>query len=342
MVDIAEIDASLLGQAKLSLERIQAFNPDTIVRREELGKYAFDAAVAPAKKIIALFNTLPVSYLVYFPDDQLTTIKDASNNAFNSFQSFLSFDIESAQPSVTQAQEDLVKSLNHLFQHSFNVLSPLIAFSTARAQDFSALEHEARAAVQSAQDQAASLVANLQKQREVIEEILRETRSAAAEQGVGKQAIHFKNEADSHNAQANIWLTRSIGTAIGLGLFAITSLFLHHFPGLDSTDPYRMAQIAVSKVLIFGVIAYMLALCAKNFLSHKHNEVVNRHRQNALATFTALADATSDAASSDVVLSHAAACIFAPQETGYTKQESHSSDITPALQLLPRVAQSSP
>lgn len=342
MVDISEIDASLLGQTKSCLERIQAFNPDLLVRRDELGKYAFDGAVAPAKKIIALFDTLPVSYLVYFPDHQLNTIKDAANNAFNIFQTFLNFDVESAQPSVTQAQESLTLSLNDLFQHTFNVLSPLIAFSTARAQDFSALEHEARAAVQAAQDQAATLVANLQKQREIIDGILRETRAAAAEQGVGKQAIHFKMEADDNKSEARIWLGRSIATAVGLGVFAVASLFIHEIPGLDSTDPYRMAQIAVSKVLIFGVIAYMLVLCAKNFLSHKHNEVVNRHRQNALATFTALVDATSDAASSDVVLSHAAACIFSPQETGYTKQDGHGSDMAPALQLLPRIGQSAP
>ncbi len=72
-------------------------------------------------------------------------------------------------------------------------------------------------------------------------------------------------------------------------------------------------------------------------MSHKHNEIVNRHRQNALATFTTLADATSDAASSDIVLSHAASCIFSPQETGYAKQDSVSSDKVPGLQIIPRI-----
>lgn len=341
MADISEIDTSLLGETRHSLERIQAFNPDSLVRRAELGKFAFDEAIAPAKKIIGFFETLPISYLTYFPDQQLAQIRDVANNVFSVFQSFLSFDIESAQPSVTQAQDTLVQSLNDLYQHTFNILSPLISFSTARAQDFSALERDARSAVQSAQDQAATLVKNLEGQKDTIEGILKEARAAAAEQGVSKQAIHFKTESDEHGIQAGIWLERSVKTALGLGIFAFASLFLHLVPGLDATDPYRMAQIAVSKVLIFGVIAYMLILCAKNFLSHKHNQVVNRHRQNALATFTALVEATSDVASSDIVLSHAAACIFAPQETGYAKQDGHQTDTSSPLQLLPRIVQAS-
>lgn len=39
------------------------------------------------------------------------------------------------------------------------------------------------------------------------------------------------------------------------------------------------------------------------------------------ATFTALAEATSDAASSNIVLSHAASCIFSPHDTGYIKHD---------------------
>lgn len=334
-----QIDTSLLEEAKLSLERIQSFNAESLVRRDVLGKYAFDNAVAPARRLIDLFITLPVSHLVYFPDQQLRETRDVANNAYRVFQTFLDFDVESAQPSVTHAQDTLVQSLRDIFQHTFNVLSPLIAFSTVRAQDFSAMERDARAAVQTAQDQVATLIRDLDDDKKTIDGILKEARDAAAEQGVSKQAIHFKTEADKHETQAGIWLTRSVGTAIGLGIFAVLSLFLHKVPGLDATNAYRMTQIAVSKVLIFGVIAYMLILCAKNFLSHRHNEVVNRHRQNALATFTALVEATSDAASSDIVLSHAASCIFAPQETGYAKQDGAHSDGMPSLQILPRIQQ---
>jgi hypothetical protein len=65
----------------------------------------------------------------------------------------------------------------------------------------------------------------------------------------------------------------------------------------------------------------MLILFARNFLSHEHNAIVNKHRQNALMTFTALVDAAKEDDHSDIVLLHAAQCIFSPQETGYAKQD---------------------
>lgn len=326
-------------ETELSLQRVQNFVANDIVRRDDLGMYAFNETEEPAQRLIDLANTLPVSHLAYFPNQQLEAIKRAADGIYSTFQSFISFDLASAQPSVDIARANLVTKLENQYQHSFNELAPLISFATARSQDFSELEREARVVTQSAKDQATQLVNSLNEQKAVVDGIIAEVRTAAAEQGVSKQAIHFKTEADKHETQAGIWLERSVKTAIGLGAFAILSLFLHHFPGLDSNDPYRLAQIAVSKVLIFGVIAYMLALCAKNFLSHRHNQVVNRHRQNALATFTALVEATSDAASSDIVLSHAASCIFAPQETGYAKQDGAHSDGMPSLQILPRIQQ---
>jgi hypothetical protein len=52
--------------------------------------------------------------------------------------------------------------------------------------------------------------------------------------------------------------------------------------------------------------------------------VVNRHRQNALATYVALVKAAGQEANRDVVLAKAADCIFSAQPTGFGKE--HSTD----------------
>lgn len=333
---MADKEDELLDAAKAALERVQTYDPQDLVRRDDLGKYAFTQAVEPAQNLIRLFETLPSNHLEYFPDQQLTLARDTSNTVYNIFAEFEDFDLEDAQPTVSEAQSNLLAKLEKQFQHCFNQLSPLIAFATARAQDFSALERDARAATQAAKDQAANVLDDLGNQKEAAEKILAEVRSAAAEQGVSKQAIHFKTEADQHKTDAETWLYRTVVAAVVLAVYAVASLFIHNIPG-TMPGQYGAIQLAISKVLIFGVIAYGVLLCARNFLSHKHNEIVNRHRQNALATFTALAEATSDAASSDIVLSHAAGCIFSPQETGYTKSDTTPSEGVPALQILPRV-----
>jgi hypothetical protein len=326
------------GEAGDALRRVQDFDPKSLVRQAELGsKLALREAVAPAQRVIDLFRLITPSQLNYFPEKQKNVVRDQANAFYSLLEKCQSFEIEDAQPSPTEARNELISQLESQFQPVFDALYPLISFANARSLDFSALERDARAAAQSARDVSSNVVAELEGQRKAAATILEEVRAAAAEQGVSKQAIHFKNEADSHSSAANDWRRYTIYTAVGLAIYAVASLFFQYIPGLEPTNGYRATQLAVSKVLIFAVIAYMLFLCARNFLSHKHNEIVNRHRQNALATFTALAEATSDAASSDIVLSHAAACIFSPQETGYTKHDAAHGDGVPNLQIIPRI-----
>ena len=120
--------------------------------------------------------------------------------------------------------------------------------------------------------------------------------------------------------------------AAGLGLAAALSVGVHKISYLSPNNMYDSIQLAISKALLLGVIAYMLVLYSRNFMAHKHNAVINRHRQNALRTFNALAEASKSDDRRDIILSHAAACIFSPQDTGYTK--SHQATDTPVTKLI--------
>ncbi len=88
---------------------------------------------------------------------------------------------------------------------------------------------------------------------------------------------------------------------------------------------------AISLCLVSAVIAFMLILCSRNFLSHRHNTVINRHRQNALLTFEALVKASGSEEGKNIILTHAAGSIFAPQDTGYTKSGSDQSKATASV-----------
>lgn len=328
------------GEAGDALRRVQDFDAESLVREAELGKkFAMREAVQPAKQVIELFRLIQPRQVTYFPVAQQNLIRDQANAFYNLLEKVLTFDIETASPNPTEAKTALIGQLEGQFQPIFNQLFPLISFANIRSLDFSQLERDARAATQAAKDSVNALVTDINESKTAVDTIVGEVRALAAEQGVSKQAIHFKSEADKHGELATNWRTYTVVMAVILIVYAIASLFLHNVKYLDAGTTYGAIQIGISKVLIFGVLAYLLALCARNFLSHKHNEIVNRHRQNALATFTALAEATSDAASSDIVLSHAAACIFSPQETGYTKHDTSPSEVVPALQIVPRVGQ---
>lgn len=329
------------GEAGDALLRVQNFDPESLVREAELGKkFAMREAVIPARRVIDLFKLIRPSQIEFFPTDQQNTIRDQANAFFNLLEEVQKFDLEDAPQGPAEAKQTLTSRLEAQFQPLFNSLYPLVSFANIRSLDFARLEREARAATQGAKDSVSNLLSELEQDKKSVEVLVGEVRALAAEQGVSKQAIHFKNEADQHKNASDNWRKYTVIAAIVIVAYAIVSLFFHKIPGLEADTPYKAFQIGTSKILIFAILAYMLFLCSRNFLSHKHNEIVNRHRQNALATFTALAEAASDAGSSDIVLSHAAACIFSPQETGYTKHDSVASDGIPSLQLLPRIGQS--
>jgi len=96
-----------------------------------------------------------------------------------------------------------------------------------------------------------------------------------------------------------------------------------------------MFQLISSKILIFAVLGYLLLMAARNYATHKHNAIVNRHRQNALLTYRKLVEAASNEVTEDIVLAHAASCIFSPQETGFAHSKGEfNSGSKSVLELL--------
>lgn len=321
-------------EAEKSLNRVQNFDASALSRVDALGtELNFLDAVPHAEKIITLFQQFPTQYLKDLPPRQAQILQSQADAAYSIFETILKFDPK--QGDAYAQRTNLIENLKTQFEPIFTQIMGLISYGSSRMHDFSAIEREARAAAQAAKDRADEAAKGLEEQQAEAQRILEEVRRVAAEQGVSKQATYFREEGASHETQAENWRWWTIYSAIGLGLYAAISATFHRWPLLSPTGPYDAFQLGLSKILIFGVIAYMLFLCAKNFLAHKHNAIVNRHRYNALLTFNALADAANGPENRDIVLTHASGCIFAPQETGYTKGNPHES--TAIIQALPRV-----
>lgn len=209
---------------------------------------------------------------------------------------------------------------------------PFISYGVARTVDFQHLEAEGRTVIQGIRDQAEAI-------KSEVSDVLEEIRRTAAEQGVSQQAHYFAEEAERHDTEAGAWKFGTRKWAGALIAYGVASFFLHQIPWIAPSGTSEAIIFVASKVLIFAVLAYMLILSARNFLSHKHNAVVNKHRQNALMTFNALVKAGQGKETQDIVLSHASSCIFSPQDTGYTKHGGSSSARMPnAVDLIPKTA----
>lgn len=314
----------IFQEAEEALRKIQTFEADTLGREGDLGKQLnFVEAIEPAKQLIALYRRIPLSALEDLTDSQLRTITGQANADLNVFNDILTFD--ATRSDAASHRSTTINTLRSRRDQLFEQVWQLVAYGVARITDTSLLEVQARATIQAIENKAEKLTESLINSKLEADNALSAIRQVASEQGVSQQAVHFKSEAEAQEALAGKWLGRTQWAAVAVGFFAVVTLFLHKWAWFKPADHGELIQLITSKVLIFGVLAYLLILSAKNYMTHKHNAVVNKHRQNALLTYRALVESASSTGVHDIVLANAASCIFAPQETGFSQGKGDSS-----------------
>ena len=329
--------ATVLEATRESLTRVQQFDASSLSREGDLGKQmSFSEAIKPAEALIDVYKRIPLTALEDFSDTQLNSINGQAQADYNIFKQILDFNATASDAANTRT--NILNALKSRRDPLFDQVWQYVAYGVARITDTSLLETQARATIQSIKDQSAKLTAQLTTAKADADTALAAIRAVASEQGVSQQAIYFKQEAIDQETLAATWLTYTYRFAAAVGLFAILSLFLHKFAWLKPEGNGEMFQLISSKVLIFAVLGYLLLMAAKNYSTHKHNAVVNRHRQNALLTYRTLVEAAGEKGTEDIILAHAASCIFAPQETGFAQGKGESSGSKSVMELMTKGA----
>lgn len=316
--------SDLIEQTAEAIKKLQNFDLDLLPRARELGEISnFQAAVEPARKLKELYQRLSTSSLSEIPDQLLSEIRTQAESDYGRFQRVLDFDPQRDQDPSAKAV--VINGFNNSYYDAFRALYPYISCGASRSVDLKNIEEDARATLTTLFEGGAKRIQDIEEANKQAQQVLNDMRGAAGQLGVTRQATFFAEEAKSHDRNATVWMWVTVGMAVMVSLLAFLSLFLHTIEGLRPRSAIDSYQLIASKFLIFGVASYMLILSARNFMSNKHNAVLNKHRENALMTFEALADAATDNKLKDVILTHASACIFSPQETGYSKASGFGS-----------------
>ena len=316
--------ATVLESTREALDRVQQFDVTSLIREDDLGKQmSFSEAVAPAEALVNIFKRIPLTALDDFSDTQLDVIRNQANADFNVFKQILDFNAQTSDASTNRTA--ILNTLKTRRDQLFDQLWQYVAYGVARITDTSLLETQARATIQTIKDESAKLTEQLNSAKTDADSALAAIRAVASEQGVSQQASYFKQEAEEQEKLADRWLGFTYKFATAVGVFAVLSLILHKLEWIKPTGNAEMFQLITSKFLIFAVLGYLLLMASKNYTTHKHNAVVNRHRQNALLTYRALVEASADKGTEDIVLAHAASCIFSPQETGFAHGKGEAS-----------------
>ncbi len=128
------------------------------------------------------------------------------------------------------------------------------------------------------------------------------------------------------------------GGATALAAVGSATLIIRWFPELQWGQAF---QLAIAKIIVFSILYFATIMGARNYRAEKHNEITNKHRENALKTFRAFTEATSDDQTKNAVLLRSTETIFSPASTGYIPHEGDHPGHPQILEIIRSVIGSS-
>jgi hypothetical protein len=325
-------------QLQQTLNQLQQIKPETLVRREDLGKdLHFESGLDYFRRTLSLCETLATTQLDGVPLNVLQQLHTQAKQTLTYLKQIQEFDPKQHQNPFAQRDQLVNQVRDHYNSHLYPISSPVIAFGIRRGTDFAELERQARAALSTVETERAEINQVGHKLREDAEAILSTMRRAAAEMGVAQQSIHFADQARMHAKESRKWLITSIAISGAILIFAVVTFAFNWPPApANVSETAGLIKYLAFRVIILSILLYGLVWSSRNYRAHRHNEIVNRHRQTALITFETFVKAAGDAETKNAVLLQATQSIFAPQSSGYLTTEPEPFPQSTVVEILRR------
>lgn len=330
-----EQEENALLELRKILNKLSETKAENLGRRDELGSTInFQERIPIFERTLKLFRDLAECNFDNLPVSVLNSLKQSAEQALRTFDEVKNFNLEVQNP--RQIRDQIINNIESQYSNHFNKLSPIIAYSVRKGTDFEKLEQEGRETLELQRKIATDLKAKSKEILDDMETTLSKVRQAAAEVGVAQHSVHFMKQSEHHRKSSKVWLVATGIIGIVTILFAWFSL--HYVTSSDST--YQIIRFTISRILIISILSYALVWSGKNYSAHKHNEVINKHRQNALSTFETFVKATDDPETKNAVLLQATHSIFTPQRSGYLSKDSEPTSPNQFIEILRQIVPS--
>ncbi|MDH5367404.1 MAG: hypothetical protein OEW67_10475 [Cyclobacteriaceae bacterium] len=334
MANQAEYD-QLINPIKDGISKISEYKISDIIREKELGsQFSFKEAETSILSVLSLFKRINVEELGEIPYNLLNTFKGQLEDAISRIDQMINFNPSQGNP--VQQRNTLIQNIQNQYDGYYQHSMPIITSQMLNSNDLSIQQARYNQIIEEIEKQKEEDAKKSTKYLEEMERALKSTQDSAAKSGVTKYSALFKDESEIHKTEASFWLKCTIGI---ITLIVVASIILIVFFPDNKTEIGQIVQYTVSKIIILSALFFGLSLCNRNFKAHKHNEVVNKHRQNALATFETFSNAAgSDIQTKNAVLIEATKTIFSNQRTGYLSNSSESESSNKIVEIIKGVS----
>ena len=324
----------LTEKVKLKLQQFLTIGLDSLTREIELGnQLSFKKGEAIFIKIIDLFKKVNGVEFFDIPYNLIVGFDGQLDHAISVFDQIKVFDPNTSNPA--SVRDNLINQLEQQFDSYYSTAIPILTAGLLKSNDLSVEKAKLNDTFLELVREKETAKKEAEKLLTEIQDVLDKARQAAVEVGVAQHYLIFKEESEEHKVLSVIWLKRTVYVLIGIGVAGIALLFI---PPHD-TATISLIQFTVTKIVILSVLFYGLAICTRNYKAHKHNSILNKHRQNALNTFETFTKAAgNDTQTKSAVLLEATHTIFSNQQTGYLNNDNDSDSPNKIIEIFKNVS----
>ena len=300
-------------------------------KRQQLGqKYDFQPAYGTLEQLQTLCQELAGYRYKDLPNKPTADLHNFVRSVEDVFEKIKAFEPnDNEQTSQTESRHTgLINAALNTYNNHFHLILPYLNYFRTKEFDVEATKKEHGATLRSVKDA-----------EEQVKQILTTVQDAAKETGVTQEATHFASQAKEHSDAATIWRNVSVGCGGAILMFAGILVWQYWKPPSVPLSASHAIRQTIANGIVFSILYFALVFAGRNFRSHRHNYVVNKHRQNALSTFQTFVEATEDEQIKNAVLMRATESIFLGVPTGYLSEEPKQSPIAP-LNVVELVTQS--
>jgi hypothetical protein len=316
-----------------------ALEPDVVVRQSELGELSFEPlrfSLESVRKYATELSDVPIDEL---PLPLIQSAQRGLDQFDSRLHHVMQFRLaaENSGPRELRTERDaLIRDTSADAMKCLELIAPAIAFGAAVGGSRTAAgpAREAELAAEAAKAHLGGIETAVRE----VQRLLEVSRDAAAEIGISQHAQHFAQESTNHQRSSWAWLAATVTFALVTGVLAYLNYRYAQLAAMQSPAAEISAsvgaQLIVAKIVGFSLLLSATVWCGRIYRAHRHNYVVNRHRQNALSSFEAFVHATSDEQTRNAVLLRATESIFAQQHSGFVSGEVEGGSTPQLIELV--------
>lgn len=298
-----------------------------LVRKEPLGDANFEGLIPQFNQIRNYVESVDSKNLYGVSTPILNDYLKKLEKINGDYESIKKFNLKASEPLSRRnsLSDEFLSDLDQFYTSLINVRLNLQLFEE------DSLLHKANSIIFSLEEEKNKALENVANTQAEISKILEAAKNAAGSIAVKRYATVFENESKYHGKQSNIWLGVTI---LILSLTAFIGIKLIDWLEFVPDNSFANIQFTITKVIILIVFFYAISICTKNFRAHKHNSILNKHRQNSLQTFEAFIAASNDEQTKNAVLLQTTQTIFSNQQTGYSTGENDGEMPSKIIEII--------